>query len=57
MKKRDKGVHVVKIAPRKFHVTGYLNEGEEVREQVAPAEYAVFKGDERLAGMQANGNQ
>jgi hypothetical protein len=50
-------VRVVKSAPRKFRITGEYNEdGEELQELVAPAEYAVLKGDSKLASVVKTGD-
>jgi len=56
-KPKEPKTRVVKIAPRRFRFTGFQNEeGEEIAEMVAPAEYAVIKGEERLAVIVKTGD-
>lgn len=48
MEKEEK-VKVIKTAARKYRVISTREDGSEERRQTAPAEYAVVRGDERLA--------
>ncbi len=47
----ERPVRVVKVAARQFRVVGELENGEDDKRLTAPAEYAVFKGGEKVASM------
>lgn len=55
-KEKEGDVKVVKVSPRKFRVVGQHEDGSDLNELVAPAEYAVTKGGERLALMVKTGD-
>lgn len=57
IKEKDSSkLRVVKVAARKFRVVGVTDEGEELKEQIAPAEYAVLKGATKLASVVKTGD-